>query len=229
MKLPPKIRVALAAAAPCCAVLAASSNAATLQLGHMFSDTPVAPDASGPWLTVATTHLGSNQIHVDLSATALSDPEFVSEWFLNLDPVLDLDELTISALALSGGFNVPAASELLVGTDAYKADGDGLYDIKVIFATSDGLGTRFTAGDTLRLTLTYTGAGTLDASSLGFPSAPDGGSGPFLAAAHINSTGFDNEGSVWVAAVPEPSVAMSALLAGVVLLPLRHRRRRQDC
>jgi hypothetical protein len=200
------------------------SNAATLELGHIFSDTPVAPDLSGPWLTVATTNLAANQIQVDLSADRLSDPEFVSEWFLNLDPALNPGDLSISASLLSGAFNVPAAASLLLGANAYKADGDGHYDIKVIFDTSDGMATRFTDGDTLRLTLTYGGAGSFNESSLIFPSSPDGGTGPFLAAAHINSTGVDDTGSVWVAAVPEPSVSMKLLLAGVALLATRRRR-----
>ena len=226
MKFPRMTRVALVATAPLCAVLGASSNAASLQLGHVFSDTAVSPDAPGPWLTVATTDLAANQIYIDLSATGLSDPEFVSDWYLNLDPTLDAGALSISAALLSGGFNVPATGDLLVGTNAYKADGDGFYDIKVVFATSGGLAGRFTDGDTLRLTLTYTGAGTLNASSLNYPSLPGGGSGPFLAAAHIQATGLDDEGSAWIAAVPEPSVAMGALLAGIGSLVIRRRPRR---
>jgi hypothetical protein len=199
------------------------SNAATLELGHIFSDTPVAPDLSGPWLTVATTNLAANQIQVDLTADRLSDPEYISEWYLNLDPALNPGDLSVSASLLSGAFNVPAAASLLVATDAYKADGDGHYDIKVIFDSSDGTGFRFTDGDSLRLTLTYTGAGSFNESSLVFPSSPDGGTGPFLAAAHINATGLDDTGSVWVAAVPEPSVAMNLLLAVGALLAIRRR------
>ena len=214
------LRVALAATM----LLVPASYAATLDLGHIFSDTPVPPDLSGPWLTVATTNLGANQIQVDLTAERLSDPEYVSEWFLNLDPALNPGDLSVSASWLSGAFNVPAAASLLLAADAYKADGDGKYDIKVIFDSSDGLTTRFTDGDALRLTLTYTGVGSFNESSLIFPSAPDGGAGPFLAAAHINATGPGDTGSVWVAAVPEPSVATSLLLAGGALLALRRRR-----
>jgi hypothetical protein len=226
MKPPRSHRAAPAATILALAALVSVSKAATLDLGHIFSDTPVAPDLSGPWLTVATTNLGSNQIQVDLSANRLSDPEYVSEWYLNLDPALNPGDLSISASLQSGAFNVPAAASLLLGANAYKADGDGHYDIKVIFDSSDGMGTRFTDGDTLRLTLTYGGAGSFNESSLIFPSSPDGGAGPFLAAAHINSTGLDDAGSVWVAAVPEPSVAMNLLLAGGALLAIRRRRTR---
>lgn len=223
MNAPASTRSALAATILLGGVVVSASNAATLELGHIFSDTPVAPDLSGPWLTVATTNLGANQIQVDLTADRLSDPEYVSEWFLNLDPALDPADLSVSASLLSGAFNVPVAASLLLAADAYKADGDGKYDIKVIFDSSDGMGTRFTDGDSLRLTLTYTGVGSFNESSLIFPSAPDGGAGPFLAAAHINSTGLDDTGSVWVAAVPEPSVAMNLLLAGGALLAIRRR------
>jgi hypothetical protein len=226
MKPPRSHRGAPASTILVLAALVSVSQAATLELGHIFSDTPVAPDLAGPWLTVATTNLGSNQIRVDLTAERLSDPEYVSEWYLNLDPTLDPGGLGISASLLSGAFNVPAAASLLVGANAYKADGDGKYDIKVIFESSDGTATRFTDGDSLRLTLTYTGAGTFNESSLIFPSAPDGGTGPFLAAAHINATGLDDSGSAWVAAVPEPSVTMNLLLAGSALLAIRRRRTR---
>ncbi|MGB2936607.1 MAG: PEP-CTERM sorting domain-containing protein, partial [Phycisphaerae bacterium] len=91
-------------------------------------------------------------------------------------------------------------------------DGDGNYDILVAFADGE-LGNRFTAGDSIHYTVT--GIAGLTAGSFDFLSAPSGGHGPFLVAAHVRSIGPD-EDSGWVA-TPEPaSVGLLALGLGAV-------------
>lgn len=203
------------------AAIPGTLRAASLQLSQIFSDGSVAPAATGqPWLTVTTTDTGTNVVLLELEAPNLTGGEYVNSWYLNLDPSLNAALLTFSLPTSVGTFDAPTIS---AGTNAFKADGDGLYDLVLSFSTSNSGGSpRFTDGDKVSYFVSYTGAGSVNASSFIFQSAPDGGSGPFYSAAHIGTTGPQGNGSAWISPVPEPSSAMVAALAGGLLL----RRRR---
>ena len=219
-----RMRASLVAMAPLFTCLSATSHAVTLRLDRIYSDTPVPPAAASPWLTVVTTDLGANQVKVDLEAVGLTGSEYASEWYLNLDPALDPTKLSfISSDPAPANFLLPT---IALGINAYKADGDGFYDIRLNFDSSGGNNHRFTASDKLTYTVTYNGAGVFAGSSLAFLSAPDGGVGPFYAAAHVQSTGGDGLGSVYIAAVPEPSTAVYGAIAALTLFAGGRKRRR---
>ena len=107
------------------------------------------------------------------------------------------------------------------GTDAFKADADGWYDI--LFDLPQPSGNSFDAGESLVYTITGTG---LVASSFNFFSTPDlvDPNGPFLGAAKFGSTG-DGEQSDWVGAVPIPAAVW---LFGTGLLGLVGVARRRS-
>jgi hypothetical protein len=111
-------------------------------------------------------------------------------------------------------FTMPSGLTPTTGEDAFKADGDGLYDILI------GTDSAFTAGTVNTISFTINGTGitpaSFDTSSTGAP----GNGTTWLAAAHIG--GYGN--SVWTGAitssgtpqVPEPATVLAGLL---LLLP----------
>jgi hypothetical protein len=148
---------------------------------HEFSSgTP--PAGAAPWLRAVFTDAGANTVKLTMSTVNLSGSEFVSGWYLNLNPAYSTANLSIIQSGSGGAFTAPAISR---GKDSFKADGDGKYDILFSFATSGGLSSRFTTGDSL--TFTFSGITGLTASDFNFMSAPAGGHGPFVAAAHVQS------------------------------------------
>lgn len=201
----------------------------TLPLNHIFSDesTPPSYSGTGPWLEMTTTDAGINQVTIQFKATNLIDvDEHVSEWFFNVNPSLDLSQVLFTTSSTTGDFVVLAIDQ---STNAYRADADGLYDVRLRFSESNTNGgiERFTGGDMLSYTVTYTGPGTMDSSSFQFLSQVDAESsyGPFYSAAHVNSTGIDGQGSAWVAVIPEPSAVMYSLLATGICLGFSRRRK----
>ncbi len=167
----------------CCVVagLASQAGATVLisQAATAFSGT--APQGTPPWLSLTwNDHGGSGLVTVTLTATNLTGSEFVTSVYMNLDPALDPDDLDFSAPTKVGSFNNPS---IHTETDEYKADGDGKYDIKLVFSTSAGTSKRFDAGDAVSYDIS--GIASLNTYSFDFLSKPAGGSGPFTAAAHV--------------------------------------------
>ena len=111
--------------------------------------------------------------------------------YLNLDPALDPNDLIFSAPTQSRAFTSPT---IATGTDNFKADGDGFYDILFTFAVG-GPPSTFVNGDSIELTIS--GISTLDALSFFQFSAPAGGHGPFTSAAHVQNTGGGGQ-SGWI-------------------------------
>jgi hypothetical protein len=181
------------------------------------------PAGAAPWLRATFDDGGkAGEVTLTFEATNLVDTEFVSNLYFNLDPAFDPTQLVFGPITKVGSFDDPSIS---TAVDAFKADGDGKYDLLFAFATSGAGGGihRFGAGESMQLTIS--GIAGLVASSFNFLSAPDGGHGPYLTAAHVQSIGRAGD-SGWVT-VPEPSgVALAALGAGVLGLAGRIARRR---
>jgi hypothetical protein len=197
----------------------AKSSAAsgiTYQFDNEFSSgTP--PAGPAPWITASIQNVSPGTVQLTIANNGLLGSEFVSGFYLNLNTNFSSLNLSISYVSSSGTFLIPsiASGTIERGTDSFKADGDGKYDVLFDFSTVNG--STFGAGESI--TYQISGIAGLTANDFVYLSAPNGGHGPFYAAAHVQGIGPDGGLSGWVEPslgaqpilVPEPSSA--ALLA----------------
>lgn len=154
------------------------------------------PSGPAPWLIATFTDTSTpGQVQLTITTAGLTSSEKISALYFNLDPGLNVSDLAFTSL--NGGQGTIGYGSLQLGEDAFKADGDGKYDILLSYPTS---GATFNGGDTSSFDITYSGSGAFDAASFNFLSSPAGGHGPFDAAAHVLDTSSTG-GSGWVAPV----------------------------
>jgi len=204
----------------------ASASSITYDFDHEFSSgTP--PAGAAPWLQAVFSDAGGDTVQLTLRTLNLTGSEFVSGWYFNLNPAFSTANLSINQSGMGGAFDAPTIS---LGTDAFKADGDGKYDILFSFGTAGDDTQRFTSGDSI--TFTLTGIAGLQASDFNFMSAPAGGHGPYVAAAHVQS--IDGAYSGWLdpstttdsGDVKVPDGYLTIVLLGMGCLAVETFRRR---
>jgi hypothetical protein len=215
---------------------------------HRFNDATPGNLSSGtsPWLTLTfddvAADVGESKVKLSLATTGIVAPESVVLLYFNIsDPgntpdtnsTFTQDEISDFAVA-QGTTNVSGWSltSLLNGLQAGGSDGDG-FDFRIGLPPQDGLPgqpDRLVNPEVFELFITDK-TGNLKASS--FAEQTSNG---FYAAAHIQSTGPDDQGSDWVAAltstdtstpvilIPEPS--STAALMGLLSCGLFLRSRR---
>jgi hypothetical protein len=215
--------------------LVIGAEALTFQLNNVFSGST--PDGSAPWATAVFTDTGANQVTLTFTGSLGSSGQFITETDFNFDPSLQIGSLSGTMTSCTTCTIVGVS----IGTDAFQADGDGKYDIGMIFDSSDGLPTRFNDSDVAVVVFTYTGTGTFNADSFNFLSTPAGGAGPFHAASHVQgiptndcsgwisdtvagSSNATTSGSCGGTPVPEP---MTMFLGGTGLLTLGYAARKR--
>jgi len=207
-----------------CACLAWPIQASiiTMDLNGTFSGDHPQSNVS-PWLTAQfDDHGSSGSVTVTLTASNLMGSEFVSDWYLNLDPtftVAQLASLTLTPSVITGAFTLPTVT---AGVNAYQADGDGNFDIKVAFATANQDSKRYGVGESCQIVVS--GIPSLTAGSFSFKSNPPVTG--YLTAAHVQSIYVDGitTTSGWVAPVPEPGTLVLAVL-GIAGMIMFYRRR----
>jgi hypothetical protein len=160
-----------------CALFVGESKANVLySYDSVFSGT--APGGSSPWVQTLLSDVSPGTVQLTINTAGLSAPEKLTELYLNLNP--DFLATSLSFDVLPGGTPGVIAPSPVLGLNAFKADGDGKYDIRLSFAQNHGA---FLAGSTLVYQIT--GIPTLTAADFVFLSMPAGGHGPFDAAIHV--------------------------------------------
>lgn len=216
----------LAVAVVACLSLAGAARGGLITFGLIeeFSGaTPPEGTVPPAWLTV-TIDDGADYtdgiVTLTLAATNLTGSEKVKEWYLNLDPSFDPENLAFAKVGKTGAFNDATISK---GMDAFKTGGDGFYDIAFVFDHTGNASKNFGGGESIQYTVELSSGGMLTAASFDFLSAPAGGHEPHLTAAHVQSIGT-GEDSGWITA-PEPAT-LGLLATGTVFSLLAARRKK---
>ena len=166
------------------------------------------PVGSAPWLRASFadgTGSDTGDVFMHLESLNLTADEYISEWYFNFDDGMDLANLDV---AFESGNAVNDWQARTFSENDLKADGDGKYDFALGWNNpSTGPNYFDAAGDvTFRLSSTTE---PLSADDFLFLSFPDGGHGPFVTAAHVQSIGVDNNDSGWVTGiVPIPGAGV---------------------
>lgn len=219
--------IALIAVACNSATQSKAASGVTYQFDNEFSSgTP--PAGAAPWITATIQNVTPGTVQLTIANNGLIGSEFVSGFYINLNTNFSPLNLSINYVSSIGSFMVPSIGSGTIerGTDSFKADGDGKYDVLFDFSTVSG--NTFGAGESI--TYQISGISGLTADDFVYLSAPNGGHGPFYAAAHVQGIGAGGSLSGWVEPslgalpilVPEPS---SCILLGLPLGILAFVRR----
>lgn len=179
------------------------------------------PQGPMPWVTATFIDVSPDNVQLTMSASNLTGTEFITKWFFNSG----IDATGLTFTPDSGNSLAISTPTINTGLNAYKADGDGYFDIRFDFQTSAGTG-RFTSGETVIYNI---GGSSLSASSFNFISAPDGaGTGLYYSAAKVQGINGNDNTSGWIAnttVVPEPISSILFLSGGATLAVRRYLRR----
>jgi hypothetical protein len=212
--------------------LSAQADVLSFSLSLEFSHDGVPPGGPTPWLIATLDDENTpGTVNLTLEATNLLEDEFVFEWLFNLDPALDPTLLTFAETGRIGEFwgpyiDDPVKGNEITAPDLFQADGDGFFDIQVLFEATNGAKTKFGLHKDLVTAEVYSmsisSTDPITADSFNFPSYQDGGEGTYLTAAKIGGIGIDGNDSGWIA-IPEPITFAFFAIGSVVLMRRRTR------
>jgi len=221
------------------AILVAGFAKADFTINYNTTFSGTSPSSTSPYLTAAFADTALSNclagavtcVSLTLTSSLENSSEFVTEWDFN-NNTAGLTSLSFKAGATTGSFGLPTISPY--SSNAYQADGDGLYDIMFNFQQGGGSSNRFDG--TLDSIVYYIGGNVaFTADAFNVLSSPAGGSGPFVSAAHIQGITFGtqtcsgwitqgaggNTGSSSCTPVPEPihsGLFLTGALGGVMFL-----------
>ncbi len=189
-----------------------SANALATGFVYRFDNvfSGAAPAGHSPWVDAAFKDT-ANGVLLTVDNGGLSANEFLGSLYLNINPA-DTAKIQNLTFTFQNGTSGVTAPTIQTGEDAFKADGDGKYDILFNFATANS--GRFGAGDSV--TYLISGIPGLTSADFQYLSTPAGGHGPFDAAGHVQGIGCSDD-SGWidpsVGPVPVPEPAPGAVMA----------------
>ena len=175
--------------------------------------------AGQPWLQAQFTDGAAGQ--VTLTLTALSSTETINGLYFNLIPSLSSSSLVFNPLSSGGGgFDNPT---IQTGTDAFKVDGAGKFDIKFSFQNNT-----LAQGTAVFNISGISGLTAADFLSVSTETAGSGGSTDSSAIV-ATSTGTPVVVLDGVTPVPVPDGFATAILLGVGMLCIEGMRRNRSC
>ena len=185
------------------------ATALIIPLDFEYSDGTPPESSVTPWATATFTQSVANTVRLTMAAINLTDDEFISEWYFNLNPSMDATRLAFTAFDVSD----VAHWSFLRGTNAFKAGPDGKFDLLFKFPTANNVTDgRFEDDDTVIFDLTLAGLVPDDFNFLSEPGEEVGDKGPFLSAAQLQGIGADDNDSGWIAPNPNPVPEPATLL-----------------
>ena len=221
-----KIFVLKACATAALGLFSLHASAASVTFNYTESFGAVPPDGPAPYATaVFDDGNTAGSVTLTMSVAASVNAADVTAMYFNLNPSLDSNDLLF--VRTGGDGPIAANTVITTGTDHAQAGGDGDYDILFDFPPPPGQdAAKFNAGETLVYDIT--GIASLVATDFNFFATPGPGAGnpgPYLSVARFQSTGFDEEGSDWVGAVPVPAAVwlFGSGLLGLVGVARRKR------
>lgn len=193
-----------------------AANASILyQFNTIFSGGPD-PTETGPWIDASFVDVTPGTVLLTITNVNLSSTEFVQGngsgssggLFFNLNTNDNPTALNFTLVSSNGNFG-PIIS---TGLNAFKADGDGFYDIQFDFSSH-----AFSTDSSI--TYEITGIAGLTAVDFEYLSSPAGGSGPFYAAAKVQGLPGGGgsmflEPSFGPQTIPVPEPSPSVILLG---------------
>lgn len=199
------------------------------QFNTPFTGDPKPTSGNGPWIDAYFIDVTPGEVLLTVTNVNLTTGEFLQGngngasggLFFNINPSDTVTNLHFTLVSETANFG-PIIS---TGEDAFKADGDGDYDVQFDFSNQ-------TFSVDSSFTYEITGISGLTAADFGYLSTPDGGQGPFYAAAKIqglangNSTFLEPGGGPQTLVVPEPT-SLALLASGIGLLSIRILRLRR--
>jgi hypothetical protein len=240
-----------------CAVLAISASVASgavlaIPMMKKFSGTP-SPPALPPWVYIYLDDSAQNgSLELWIDNAGLTDG-IVTEVYMNFkdmdpDDAYDVAQLKFTPLLAKnvGSFIVPSVGSSSTPIELaqddpndFKADGDGYFDIRMEFESSNGSAEADRFGvdsdgtpEKIYYELTHPNIWLTLAMFMEW-SAPGGGAGPYMAAMHLQSSqaalggwvSHDDEGTPgYPEIVPEPATLVLLLSASGGLLINRRRK-----